>query len=463
MVRNKYRYGKTNVIADRIQRGIADMIRKCFQYVLTFFVIISLLMGMLVLSARIPRALIRENIKESAVYLCKGELFGTLVEGVNGSRIDRYADSILLAIAYQYDSDKPLSSVMWSSYYYTELCNENENLLSAVTNDYEANQQYLRYWHGSNALVRPLLTVFNLQQIYALNGIVLTLLTFLLLAVLLREKAYIPAVGVVLGFVLTSAWFVPFSLEYTWTYLLMLLLSVVGVRLVSQKRYQAVGLFFLISGMVTNYFDFLTTETLTLTVPLLLMMWMRRRQREQCKREECNTDDGKGCKEYLFAGKAACAWIVGYAGMWAMKWLIASVVLSENVTPYVTQHIGERLGGELGIGSFAYIFGSLWRNVKCLFPFEYGEIGTLAGIALIVFAVYLGYVYHGKHVDKKHISLYVLIGLIPYFRFVILHNHSYLHCFFTYRAQMATVLAIVMILERVTEGMLPACAKGRRL
>ena len=439
------------------------MIKQSFRYGITFLTVTFLLMSMLVLSARIPRALVRENVQESAVYLCEGELFGALVEGVNGSRIDHYADSILLAIAYQYDADKPLTSVMWSSYYYSELCNENENLLSAVTNDYEANQQYMRYWHGANALVRPLLIVCNLQQIYVLNAVVLVLLTILLLSILVREKAFFPVVGVIMGLVLTSAWFVPFSLEYTWTYLLMLLFSVIGVCLVTGRRYAMVGIFFLVNGMITNFMDFLTTETLTLTVPLLLMLWMWGRQTEQCKREKCNADDRKGTQEYLFAGKAAFAWAAGYAGMWMMKWLIASVVLSENVMPYVTEHIGERLGADPGIGFFAYLFGAIWKNLRCLFPFEYGMTGVIAGVALLVVLVYVGYVYHAKDTDWKCVLLYALVGLIPYIRYAVLRNHSYLHCFFTYRAQMATVLAVVLILERITEGMLPVNEKGRKL
>lgn len=429
-----------------------QMVKSCFKYILVFLIVTVLLLGVLVLSAKIPKSAIKENMQESAIYLCEGELFGMVVENVNGSKIDRYADSILLAIAYQYDSDKPLTSVMWSSYYHTELYNENENLLAAVTYESEANQQYLRYWHGSNAIVRPLLTFFNLKEIYILNGVLLVLLIIGLFVILLKHKAYVPAVGIAFGLVLTSAWFVPFSLEYTWTYLLMLLASMVGIQLMFRKRYKAMGVFFLICGMVTNYLDFLTTETLTLTVPLLLMLWVEHKQNGQ---ENTKTS-------VHITGKAAVAWGFGYVGMWMMKWLIASIVLSENVMPYVSEHIGERIGGDLGIGLLQYIFGAIWNNIKCLFPFEYGVIGAFTGIALVIIPVYVGYVYYGKHINKKCVILYTLIGLIPYIRYAILHNHSYLHCFFTYRAQMATILAVVLILEQLTDGRWMGRAYKRR-
>ena len=35
--------------------------------------------------------------------------------------------------------------------------------------------------------------------------------------------------------------------------------------------------------------------------------------------------------------------------------------------------------------------------------------------------------------------------IIPYIRYIVLHNHSYVHSFFTYRAQMATIIAVVLI------------------
>ena len=335
------------------------IIRHYLKYGLVFVAVTIVLVVMLLLSAMIPRSEIKEQVRESAEYLCEGELFGTVVEDVNGSEIDRYADSILLAIAYQYDADNPLTSVMWSSYYYTEYRNENENLLDAVINDREANHQYLRYWHGSNAIVRPLLTIFNLKQIYAVNGILLAFLVICLLFILIRHKAYLPAVGFIAGLVMTSVWFVPFSLEYTWTFLVMLLISIIGTNLAYKQKYTGMGILFLVSGMITSYLDFLTTETITLTVPLLLILWIAGRQEEQ----------EMGKHPFVMAGKAVTAWGLGYLGMWIMKWLIASVVLSQNVMPYVSEHIDERIGGDLGFGPVQYIFSAIWNNIKCLFPF----------------------------------------------------------------------------------------------
>lgn len=404
------------------------------KYPAVFLAAVCFLLGILVLSAQIPQQAIRENMLESARFLCDGPLFGTAVEGVEGSRIDRYADAILLGVAWQYDREEPLASVMESSYYYTEYQNENQNLLDAVSQNLSANQQYLRYWHGSIALLRPLLCIFSLPQIYVLNGAVLATLALWLLAELCRKKAFVPAFGMVLGLVMTSSWFVPLSLEYTWTYLVMLAGSIIAVKLAYGGKWQHMGPFFLLSGMVTNYLDFLTTETLTLLVPLLLAFWIGRTKTEPRP----------------FVVKAVFSWGCGYVGMWLAKWLLAAVVLEENVLPYVVNHVQERLGGDVGLSLVRYMAGAVLRNVGCLFPLEYGTLGVLAVLTLVIFSSYVGYVHQKKAVCRERVALFTALGLVPYVRYLVLHNHAWLHCFFTYRAQLATVLAVVMILEELT-------------
>lgn len=410
--------------------------RHSLKYIAVFLSAVILLTGALVLSAGIPRAALRENMLDSAEFLAEGPLFGNAVEGVHSSRIDRYADSIVLAIAWQYDARQPLRSVMLSSYYHTRYQNENQNLLEAVTEDLPANQQYLRYWHGSNAILRPLLTVLSLKQIYLLNAAVLAALVLWLLAVLCREGMYVPAFGIGLGLVMTASWFVPLSLEYTWTFLLMLTGSLAAVKLARAGLWQHMGIFFLLSGMLTSYLDFLTTETLTLLVPLLLVLRIGRRKAD-------------------FAARAVLAWGCGYVGMWVSKWILAALVLQENVLPYVAEHVGERISGDLGLNLWQALTGAVLRNVNCLFPLEYGTAGVLVFAGLAVFAAYLGYVYQKKKIAWGRIALFGALGLIPYVRYLMLHNHAWLHCFFTYRAQLSTVLAAVLMLEELTDWRLP--------
>ena len=94
----------------------------------------------------------------------------------------------------------------------------------------------------------------------------------------------------------------------------------VSVKLALKEKYSWIGPFFLITGMVTVYFDFLTTETLSLLVPLLLILRVSRVQ---------------GKEWWLMAAKSCIAWLIGYLGMWLMKWGLASVILGIDVKPAV--------------------------------------------------------------------------------------------------------------------------------
>lgn len=415
------------------------------KYAAVFCAAAALGLALLVLSALIPRRAIAENMRASAEYLAAGELFGAAVDGVEGSRIDRYADAILLNIAWHYDAADPLRSVMRSAYYYTSEQNENDNLLDAVTRDLPANRQYLRYWHGSIALVRPLLTVLTLPQIYMLHGALLAALAAWLSALLWRKKERAAALGALAGMAAASFWFVPLSLEYTWVCLLALLVSLLVVRRGEKLRDPCA--LFLVAGMATAYLDFLTAETLTLLVPLLLLIWLRRR-------------DGSCVRT---AWTSALAWGCGYALMWLAKWALASLALGENVLPYVAGHIEERLGGELvGVGPIRFVAGAVWRNVFCLFPMGWGVAGALIGLALLVGAAYYGYVYRRAGYDRALLLTCAALGLVPYVRFLALRNHSYIHCFFTCRAQMATVLAVALILAELTERRRTDAPKRRK-
>lgn len=415
--------------------------KNIIKHLLAFVITAVVLVGVLLLTALIPQSAIKENVKSSAEYLCQSEVFEREIDTVKSSNIDRYADSILLSIAYQYDSENPLYSVMTSSYYYSPYKNENYNLLNSVKNGLDANQQYLRYWHGSIAVVRPLLTVFSINQIYIFNAVVLIILALLLIALLIKYKANILAIAFIVGIVFTGSWFVPFSLEYTWTFMIMLVMSIIMVLLCNKGKWESMGMLLLVCGMITSYMDFLTTELITLFVPLLIALWFNMRENQ----ENSKSSVIKTAVRYTLL------WGIGYIGMWALKWLLAGVVMQENIIPYLSEHISERLGGDVGIGLFKYLWGAIANNVSSLFVFDYGMTGIVVGLIAVVFTAYILFVYRKKEIDITRILLYLCIGVIPYIRYLVLHNHSYLHYFFTYRTQIITVISIVLIIGELSE------------
>ena len=60
--------------------------------------------------------------------------------------------------------------------------------------------------------------------------------------------------------------------------MLMLIFSVIAVIMHKKGMTGYYGVMFVIAGMATAFFDFLTTETLPLLVPLLIILWLSRRE-----------------------------------------------------------------------------------------------------------------------------------------------------------------------------------------
>ena len=253
-------------------REKSKALQQCIRFGLCFLLAAAVLLGFLLLSTLVPRSAIKPRMQTSAEFLCEGELFGYVWDGVPGSRIDRYADSILLGIAWQFDSENSLRSVMESAYYHLYYQDENKNLLDAVEQDLPANQQYLRYWHGSAGIVRVLMSCLTLPQIYTWHAVLIGVLFLgLIVRLYLRQRA-IPAAALLVGMIGVSLWFVPLSLEYTWIFLIVMVQLHIILFPSFPKDWDKRCFLFLISGIVTNYLDFLTCETVTLLLPLLFLL-----------------------------------------------------------------------------------------------------------------------------------------------------------------------------------------------
>ena len=432
--------------------------------VLVFFTALAAAVLFLYLSAYIPQDKVRRQFQKSADLMCENNVFFCAYQNTACSKIDRYADSILLNIAWNLKPD--MRELMWAPYYHDDLQNENDSLRDTVYNGKEANLEYVRYWHGSAAVVRILHLFLNIRQIYILHATLLVLLTGVLLTMLITKGMRPEAVALGAGMIGINVWFVPMSLEYYWTFLCMLAASILVIRWMEKGKEHRLWTLFLATGMLTAYLDFLSTETITLTVPLLLAF------RYEAKKA------GENAEKHPAAGKAQSTnekkehagmlhrirrpfgmcvfWGIGYVGMWVLKWILASYITCENVLPYVKGHVEERIGSGIAAESLPfYLIRTIRRNLSCLFPAGYGPAGVAATATILLIVCYIGFVYYNKENGKKKLienaPVYILIMMIPYVRYLVLHNHAFLHCFFTYRAQIAVIMTVCLMLYDITD------------
>lgn len=402
--------------------------------------------------ALIPQSAVAQSCREAGEYFFQQDSFPLLDEGVEGSRLDHYADCALFNVIYNVNSDEPLASVLRAPYYRIEGNDIREDYRTALSGE-APNNEYARYWHGSQILLRPLLTFTSVAGCRGILFSLLLILNGIFIFLLLRKKRILPAVAYLLSLCAVRFWVTAFTLEYVTVFLILaaacIAVTHIADKIPDEKKEEAVTLLCIISGTVTCFLDFLTAETLTFTIPVLLFLMLN-------QKNDGSLSFGKQFKRLLSWGMA---WLLAYAATFAVKWLLVLAFSGPEAFANIFNDALYRIGGE---GEFISLMMVPIRNLAALLPFSEGitvagVLGYTAAILAILGAVL--YLFRGEKRNLPYMGILGLLALLPYARFFLLMNHSYIHSFFTYRAQMATVFALIAILAHGLEGSPLFCRK----
>ena len=443
--------------------------RKISKICIIWLVTVFICAGLLVLSSLIPQEAIREKCYESARYFAGKEDYEYLRQGNFSSMQDNYADCILNNIIWQIDSGRPVTSTLEASYYSEDSEAVTVSFLKAMEQNLDANTEYVRYWHGSMVFLRPLFMVFNIMQIRIVLAVVVLLEVFAICALLIkdvfagrnvkgRQMRSICGTGMAVCFVtallLVHAYMIAASVEYVTTCMVMgAVLIVLLLKLAQNPDYRAEGLF-TVAGVVTCFVDFLTTETITFTIPmafLLLVLY------EKGKLHNIKDD------LQLLVSNGLC-WLIGYAGMFLAKWAFSFAAFGKTAVESAWTHAMVRVDGGVvadnagvELTRLQQLTGAVWHNLGCLFPIR--ETMSASQVMLWTFVVLLVvvalfYLFHEKEVHGTVFVPLFLLALLPYARLLVLSNHACRHYFFTYRAQLITVFVLlVFIVMNILPGM----------
>lgn len=449
---NAESYGKTIGFGLFYIMAGMHMKKIAFSGVITIFICITLLM----LTAFIPRKSIQKNMEKSAEYFSSHPLFDHVTANAFLSRQDNYADCILTNIIYCIDNNNLVKSLVSASYYNPVDEPVNDSFFYVVNNDVSPNVEYSRYWHGSMVLLRPMYIFADIVQIRIIIGIIILILTLIFEILLFRNGLKTFGICYIISLLAMSAWMSAICIEYAMPFLILsveLVAFEVAINRGANKE-MALLMTLLCSAIVTAFMDFLTTETITFTVVYCLFIISKAKSNELKELKE----------EFRFFIQSGVVWTIGYSAMYALKWLISIVVLGKDSFMESIQMVALRINGAATLGNeqgamvvsnWERISGALWRNIGCIFPFrdELSLRGTLVAFAICAFIVFsLWYVFRN---EKNHnICICLLwVSLIPYIRFLMINNHSYIHFFFTYRAQLVVVVAVLYMAVINVKGM----------
>lgn len=407
--------------------------KKILKYSIIYISTVSILFGLLILSSKIPKSSIQKNIEASVLFFKENAGVEEKLKRREYTTIHYYADSVLLNIIYCIDSQNPVESTMWSKLYKNVNADINNDFIEVVEENKEPNEQYLRYWHGSMSIIRPLLIVLNIEQIYLINKIIMYGLAIVLL-ILIFQKSKKVAIIFLISMIMVAFPIVPYCLEYSWTFYIMLITSIIAI-LIEKKGNKHLYILFFISGILTCFFDFLTTEIITVLVPVLLVLLIR-------KEDNILANFKEG---FIFVFVSCILWGLSYVAMWLTKWVLASIILNINAIEYVKENAMLRINGLQGLSSKKDMYiGALYNNFHCLYPINIVKNKKELLKYVLTFFTVLALVIDWKSIKKQWFAgLLLLIALTPYLRYLTLANHSYRHAFFTFREQIVSIIALI--------------------
>ena len=414
-----------------------DYLKKLFIMIGTFAAAIIFLWLLLFLTAWIPNEKIRDNMEKSALsYKNKDAYQFTNGEKFNAIE-DNYADAILLGVAWNIGNGSPLQASLDTKYYDGGAYGESFGLYASVVGKAVPNTDYSRYWHGFAAVIRPLMLVMDVEGVELTGFLVIMVLLVVVCAILIKKGAGFAATGLVVSLSCVQIWNVRMSLEYMPVFMITLLMCLVFL-LTEEKGETWLVALSVVTGTMAAFFDFLTTETVTILLPLMLVLMLRNQKGRM----------GELRENILLVVKCMAAWGMSYCMTFLVKWCAVSIVTQENKFALALSSAGRRVHtseAEENTTALQQFLYAIPANLSTIFGGEERVDAArifVGFLAVLLVAGSIFYLFRTKCDSRGITWLLLILGVMPYVRYLVLSNHSYLHEFFTYRAQCVSVLAL---------------------
>lgn len=407
-------------------------------YIAVFAAVLLSLYLLLALCATVPGPAIRNNMRISAKYFVNSAPYTSTEDGKFQNIADNYADQIWNNIAWHLGSGDPFLSTLDTGYYDSEEYDTSTGLHMSVNLGMEANVDYTRYWHGTAGLIRLLHLFTDIRGVRTMGMACLLLAVFFTLRELWGTGHWDLALCVLAALLGVQFWNLRLSVEYQPCFLICFALCPYFLRF--EKRGDIwLNVLAIISGTMTAFFDFLTTETLTILFPLILVIAIRSRERRL-----------HSPRKTLRMLAACClCWGLAYAGTFAVKWVAVSLATGENHIGQALLFAGKRVNGAVSAEQISRTPGlpaAIGANLSALFEGSSRiDLRRILGglVVCVLLAAAVMRMYRVRQKLYPGTGFLLLLGAVVFLRYSVLLNHSYLHAFFTYRAMASTVLAIL--------------------
>lgn len=378
---------------------------KCFIILLTSYIFL------LVIAFSIPNKYLEQNVQESISLINNEGLYPSLNKNDKGSRLDNFTDRLML--------DKTIKD-------------ENNPIKAAMSIN-----EYSRYWHGYQVLLRPILLFVSYGNIRQLYGLVLMLLIGLNFFLLVKKLDVFIAMAFLLSLYFVRFYTFFLSMQFANVFVLMLLFNLYLLTRKADSLKKNFYLSFFIVGSLTNFIDLLTVPMITLGIPLILLLYF--------KVINSKKNDMFSASYFFKVLFSSVFWGMGYGLTWFSKWIVATVILRKNV---IMDGVSKALFRTEGNKDYPLNRYEMIHNNLGLIIDKFWLITFTIVISMIVFMVIYRRDVLIKHFNKNSIYL-LMIASFPYVWYMVLANHSQIHYWFTYRLQIISIFAVLSFLSYI--------------
>lgn len=300
----------------------------------------------------------------------------------------------------------------------------------------ESTVTYARYWHGYLAIIKPLFLIMDLDGIYIMNTIGIIALCGAV-SYLLWKRIGIYSIAYVVMMLCMHPENIAVSFQLASIFYAMHITMLLMLIKKDWTEEQMIYIF-VFNGILVAYFDFLTYPAVAVSIPLLTYLLM-------------NLKD-KFLDNFVIMLKNGLAFFFGYAGMWSMKWILATLFTKENVIADAINSVLHRTGM---VESNADVMSSgvaesLYRNIVTFF--DDGNSIVLI-VAVLVAGVFLFQNKKDILVQKQILIFCLLMMLVPFAWFVVLSNHCSLHPHLEWRTLCILVYAVsILVISLISKN-----------
>lgn len=399
----------------------------------------SVLAGVLLLTAvyALPVGAMEEHMQESARVLSQEGIYPNLYTFCT-SRLDNWTDATMLLIAGHEGEGTVLKQAMTGARSLTDSYQPVDAMAARYLDGVELPHAfgYARYWHGYLVALKPLLLVTDYSGIRTINLVVQVLLDVAILFLMFKRGMK----QTIIPYLLTIGLLMPVVLGKSLQYSSCFYVFAMGILLLLlfRERWDNRNVLYLFFGLgvLTAFLDFLTYPIVTVGIPAAMWLCMKPAK-----------SAAEGVKRL---GTILVSWGFGYGGMWAGKWVAASLLTEHSVIKDAIESILIRTSHSSASGDKEWSMAeAVLANGKMFLKTPVSLLAVVFAAALVILiALHLR---KGARANVGFVVPLIVLALLPILWYMCTVNHSAVHAFFTNKSLALSAFAGLCLLAQANK------------